>query len=44
MKIRLNKDIPYRKSQYEQSQRDLVINNIAYNKENDLKGELLIIF
>ena len=41
---RLNKDIPYRKSQYEQSQRDLVINNIAYNKENDLKGELLIIF
>ena len=31
---RLNKDIPYRKSQYEQSQRDLVINNIAYNKEN----------
>ena len=36
---RLNKDIPYRKSQYEQSQRDLVINNIAYNKENDLKGE-----
>lgn len=36
---RLNKDIPYRKTQYEQSQRELVINNIAYNKENDLKGE-----
>ena len=36
---RLNADIPYRKAKYEQSQRDLVIENVNYNKEHNLTGE-----
>lgn len=36
---RLSKDIPYRKAQYEQKQREMVIENIEYNKKHDLRGE-----